>query len=248
MSGELVPVGQEHGHGSGLTIATANGLEHAYRVAKALAQSGMFKDAQQANQAFAKIVAGIELGIGPVAAMTQFHVIDGKLAPGATLMAALIRRSGRYRFRVLEATGQACRIEFYSREGGGEWELDGVAAFTLDDAKQAGLLNKGNWRGYPHDMLFARALSQGVRRFCADILGGSSAYVPDELGDDGPVERMSVVLADDAVAADAGGGDEIIDDAAGQEVAAVRDDGEDADGVTGVDGGVAPPNLLDDAA
>ena len=51
---------------------------------------------------------------------------------------------------------------------------------TMEDAKRAGLLGKTSWQRYPEDMLFARALSRGARRFCPDALGGA-IYTPEEL-------------------------------------------------------------------
>lgn len=183
-----------------LTIGSGAGLEHAYRVAKALAQSGFFKDAQQPAQAMAKIVAGVEYGIGAFAAMTQIHAIDGKLSPGATLVAALIQRSGRYRFRQVQSTDQVCTLEFFFRDEDGSWVSNGEVSFTIDEAKAAGLVGKNNWRGYPADMLFARALGRGARRFCADVFGGASTYTPDELG---AVTNQSGDLDDAAIDADA---------------------------------------------
>src|SRR5690606_375368 len=46
----------------------------------------------------------------------------------------------------------------------------------------AGVAGRGPWKSYPKAMLFARALSQGVRWHCPDVLGGTTAYVPEELG------------------------------------------------------------------
>lgn len=35
---------------------------------------------------------------------------------------------------------------------------------------------------YPQNMLFARAISSGVRRYCPDVFNGNLVYVPEELG------------------------------------------------------------------
>jgi hypothetical protein len=46
------------------------------------------------------------------------------------------------------------------------------------------LTSKDNWKKYPSDMLFARAISRGARRYAPGIFGGSPIYTPDELGAD----------------------------------------------------------------
>src|SRR5690606_6627174 len=53
---------------------------------------------------------------------------------------------------------------------------------SMKDAQAAGVAGRGPWKAYPKAMLFARALSQGVRWHCPDVLGGTTAYVPEELG------------------------------------------------------------------
>ena len=72
----------------------------------------------------------------------------------------------------------------------------GRSRFTLQDAQKAGLNGSDNWRKYPRNMLFARALSNGVKWYCPDVTGGP-AYTPDELGavvdEDGEVIEAEVV-------------------------------------------------------
>lgn len=169
------------GNALALNISTEAGLAVAFKVAEAFAQSGMFKDARQASQAFAKIVAGQELGLGPAASMAGIHTIEGKMSPSSNLVATLIIRSGVYRFRVVEETKDRCVLRFLFRERDG-WEEIGTSEFTHEEARAAELLEKANWRKYPKDMLFARALMRGARRYCADVFGGQPIYSPDELG------------------------------------------------------------------
>ena len=52
------------------------------------------------------------------------------------------------------------------------------------------MTEKDNWRKYPSDMLFARAISRGARRFAPGIFGGSPVYTPDEMGVDTNEEGM----------------------------------------------------------
>ncbi len=146
------------------------------QLGKAMANSGFFKDAQRASQAIVKILAGREMGIGPSAAMAGIYIIDGKTVLSAGLIASAIKRSERYDFRVKALTPQACTITFLERG-----EVVGESAFTLEDAQAAGLANKPVWKSYPRNLLFARALTNGARWYCAGVFGGA-VYEAEELG------------------------------------------------------------------
>lgn len=156
-----------------------------------LAKSGYFQDTRDAAQAIVKVLAGQELGFGPVASMTGVYIVKGKVSLSANLMGAAVKRSGRYNYRVLELTDEAAEIEFFE-DGKGI----GRSRFTLQDAQKAGLNGSDNWRKYPRNMLFARALSNGVKWYCPDVTGGP-AYTPDELGavvdEDGEVIEAEVI-------------------------------------------------------
>lgn len=148
------------------------------RVSNILAASGYFTDARDAAQCGVKVLAGLEMGIGAFASMSGIHVIKGKPSIGAGLMAAAVKRSGKYNYRVTRHTNAECVIDFFERG-----EPCGTSSFTLDDAKAAGLAGSDNWRKAPRNMLFARALSNGVRWYCPDVFD-TSTYVPEELGVD----------------------------------------------------------------
>lgn len=142
-----------------------------------LAQSGYFSDARQAAQAAVKVMAGEELGLGPVASMTGIHVVNGKVTVGANLMAALVRNHRDYDYQVTEHTDQVCAIEFTYKD-----KPAGTSTFSMEDAQRAGLLKNPTWKAYPKAMLYARAMSQGVRWYCPNVASGSPLYTPDELG------------------------------------------------------------------
>lgn len=156
-------------------------------VAKMLAESGFFGEVKQAGQALAKILAGAELGVGPIASLMGVYYQQGKVTYSANIMASAVKRSGRYSYRIRELTDSVCRLEFSS--GSDTFE----SAFSLEDAKKGQLLdgpNKGNWAKWPRNMLFARAMSNGCKWFCPDVFGGVTPYTPDELG-------AEVVVSDD---------------------------------------------------
>jgi hypothetical protein len=54
----------------------------------------------------------------------------------------------------------------------------GISTFSIDDAKKAGTKNIDR---FPKNMLFARALSNGVKFYTPDVFS-QSVYVPEEMG------------------------------------------------------------------
>jgi hypothetical protein len=157
------------------------------RVTSAIARSGSFRDVHNPEQAMVKIQLGAEHGFSMMASLCNIHIIEGKPSMSAGLIAAKVKQSGIYRFVVKTSTAVLCELQFFEREDRsptGAWFECGVVTWTIEEAKQADLLGdkKPNWKRYPSDMLFARALTRGVRRFCPDLFFGS-IYTPEELGD-----------------------------------------------------------------
>jgi hypothetical protein len=143
------------------------------------AKSGYFKDVNDASRAMVKILAGRELGIPPVQAMLGMHIIEGKPVISAGLQAACVKRSGKYDYRVVEHSDRKCRLEVI--QGG---KVIGTSEFTVEEATRAGLAGKSNWKNYPKDMLFSRAIGRAARHHCADVFGGP-VYNTDEMIDAG---------------------------------------------------------------
>ena len=139
-------------------------------------KSGMFSDIKSAQQAVVKIMAGAEMGISPFAAMSGIHIIQGKPTIGAGLMAARVKGFGKYDYRVLEHTDKVCSIEFGEKTPAGLKSL-GTSTFTIEDARKAGTKNIDR---FPKNMLFARAMSNGVKWYTPDIYE-SPVYVPEEM-------------------------------------------------------------------
>lgn len=154
--------------------------ENVTGLASHFVKSGWFKDTTDISKAVVKIMAGQELGVGPMAAMTGINIIQGKPVMSSNLLAAQIKNSGKYNYKVLTRTSDLCEIEFYERFTD-KFESVGKASFSFEEAKGAGLTNKDNWKNYASDMLFARAISRGARTYCPDVFNGSPVYVPGEI-------------------------------------------------------------------
>lgn len=163
------------------------------RLARLFAASGLFgrsgnPDATLA-QCAVQLLAGMEAGMTPFASITSIYIVNGRPGFSAQALAQAIKKHPDYDYRVLEKTDTICRIRFLSR---GE-EL-GIETFTIDMAKRAGLVGKsGPWQQYPEAMLFARALTAGMRTHCPDALGGHTPYTPEELGAQGTIDEQGMV-------------------------------------------------------
>jgi hypothetical protein len=149
------------------------------RTAIALQSSGYFKDVASQAQAIVKVMAGAELGLPPFASMAGIHIVQGKPVLGSNVIATLVKNDPRYDYRVKIASDKECVLTWYE-----DGRAVGEAGFTIAEATAAGLTGKQTWKAYPSDMLFARAISRGARRFAPGIFGGAPVYTPDEMGVD----------------------------------------------------------------
>ncbi len=149
-------------------------LRSLYAIAHAMVASGYFPDVKSLSQAVARLVIGQRLGLTPLEAFTGLYFVQGRLAMSASLMASRIKKSGRYDYRVLELSEHRCIIRFFERGPDGRLEPIGDSVFSMEDARKAGLVRPGSaWEKYPRNMLFARALANGARWFCADAVFGA---------------------------------------------------------------------------
>lgn len=144
--------------------------------ANAMHASGMFADVKTQAQALVKIMAGAEMGLPPFASMSGIHLVQGRPVLGANLIATLVKNDPRYDYRIRTCDNNQCVLVWY--ENGA---AVGESGFTIAEAQTAGLTGKDNWKKYPSDMLFARAISRGARRYAPGIFGGAPVYTPDEV-------------------------------------------------------------------
>ena len=144
-------------------------------------QSGMFTDIKSQAQAVVKILAGKELGLAPLEAMTNLYIVNGKVALQAKVISALIKKNGKYDYKVEKLDENECIIAFFHVEDGNKVEL-GKSSFTIKDAAKAGIVNKDVWKSYPKNMLFARALSNGSKWYAPDAFCGYAVEEVEDIG------------------------------------------------------------------
>lgn len=118
----------------------------------------------------------------------------GKGAMLAQLMAALLRRHN-YEYKVTVETGERVEMVFYRIVDGRRRKLGEPVVWKMIEAVGAGISWRDQWRHYPTDMLWARCLMRGARRYASEV-GTGLAYTPEELGDmAGPIEGGEVADA-----------------------------------------------------
>ena len=165
-------------------------IDRMARVASIMSKSGYFKDARDAAQAFAKLLFGRDLGLGPTQALTDIQIIEGKPQLSANLQASLLKEHPDYDYRAEHGTdGSEAYCEIIVFKNGQEV---GRERFTWGDAQRAGLIerNKHTWAKYPRNMLFARAISNAVAFHCPEVTSGIRTYGPGELN--GVIEEHDV--------------------------------------------------------
>lgn len=142
------------------------------------------------EQAAMKLLLGQELGFTPCASLTGIHIVEGRPMVGANMYAAAIKRHPHYDYEARIAADD-CAVTFY-------WMADkanpksvrrelGTLSVSMAEAIERGwtVSRKGspktNWVRHPDAMLFARAISQGVRYHAPDVFNGLAVYVDGEL-------------------------------------------------------------------
>jgi hypothetical protein len=165
---------------SGLDMVAS--LADVLRLADTLSQArgGFIPDHfKNSAQVAAVILAGRELGVGPMAALRSFYLVNGKLGMDASFVSGRMLAHG-IALEWLRDDDECASVRL-SRAGMPPY----VSTFSRGDAERAGLWGSATWRKYPRAMLRARAITAGARAYAADCFAGS-VYTPDELrgGDD----------------------------------------------------------------
>ena len=162
------------------------------QIASTLAEAGVFPSIKDAKRAYAALLIGRDLGMGPAEAMMSIDFgAQGKPSISAHWQAAQIRRRGHdYQIATLDST--QCMIHFLRRYNG-ELQAVGKVGMTMQDAQKISihdkgqdgggkgtLANKWNYRAWSEDMLYAYCMRRGVRRFYPELLMGYGGTEDEE--------------------------------------------------------------------
>lgn len=151
-------------------------IEEVQKVAAIAAASNAFGKISRELAAVA-IMTGSELGLGPMASLRGFHVMNGKLVASAGLITgqAFSHAKCEY-FSCLEASDK--RVTYETKRTGSD---PSRRTYTIEDAQRAGLTRNPTWKRYPQAMLQARCASSLAREVYPDAVSGL-------LGDDDTAE------------------------------------------------------------
>lgn len=131
----------------------------------------------------AAVLYGREVGLPPIAALQGLYSVDGRVGTYAETQRALVLAAG-HEYRIVEQSASRCVIEG-RRAGRDEWQRFG---FTMQEARDAGLDKKDNWRKWPADMLLARATARMCKAMFPDAVHGMSTA--EEIQDTVTVEQV----------------------------------------------------------
>jgi hypothetical protein len=155
-------------------------LPQAMDLAKTIASSGLVPSSLRGKPGDVLIIlmTARELGIGPMQALSDINVIQGKPVFSADLMVAQCkRRKDRCEwFMLIESTDDHAT---YEAKAVGAPNPERYT-FNLENARGLNLLDKDNWKKQPRTMLRRRAAAACAREVFPDLVRG---YDPDEAED-----------------------------------------------------------------
>lgn len=190
-----------------LPLATSFSFADIQQMAQVVAQSGLFPSLKNPAQVIALMLLCQSKGLHPAVVMERYHIIEGKPGLKADVMLAeFLAHGGRVEWH--ERTDTLVAATFTAPNAGAV-----EVAWTIEQARAAGLASKDNWRKYPRQMLSARVISEGVGLTMPGVRMG--VYTPEEVQDfdDEPEPRPRAPRAqqtyqqiDEQVAANGGKG------------------------------------------
>jgi hypothetical protein len=146
-----------------------------------MAASRMFSAYGNPQAVLSTVMLGRELGLPAMASLRSVHIIEGKHTLAASLMVAIVLKSGLAEY--FEP------LSFSETEATYETKRKGARnpitlTHTIEMARKAwkkdeNAWNKSGWGTVPTDMLVARATARLARMVYPDILAG--LYTPEEL-------------------------------------------------------------------
>jgi hypothetical protein len=170
-------------------VEWATQADAAYRLAQKLVGTSFAPQAfrGKADEAAAAMLAGAEVGLSPMASLGAFDVIQGRAAPRAITLRAIVQAQG-HEMVIDEASPVRCVMRG-RRRGSEEWQ---PVTWTIERARDLGLTTKDQWKKQPQTMLIARATSELARLIAADAIlgiGYSVEEMQDEAGEVTPIKR-----------------------------------------------------------
>lgn len=175
-------------------IQWANEARQASQIATSLANTAFVPQSLRGNtpeitvsNVTAAILAGIEMGMRPMAALRSMDIIYGTPALRAHAMRGLVQSHG-HEIELIESTPERCLMRG-RRKGAERWQ---EVVWTLGRARELGLIGKDQWKKQPQTMLIARATGEISRLIAADVLF-AMPYTAEELRESTSFDRPAAV-------------------------------------------------------
>lgn len=113
----------------------------------------------------------------PVTALNEAQEINGKVGFwGRTKLGIILRNPVCEYLMTKEKTDKKC-VVVAKRKG---WPKEVEVEYTIEDARQAGLLVKDNWKKHPKKMLYWRAITDAITEVFPDICQGMTIIEEEE--------------------------------------------------------------------
>jgi 5'-3' exonuclease len=156
-------------------------MDQARKLARDLFDSRMFSAYGTPQGVLSTVMVGRELGLPAMASLRSIHNIEGRHALSASLMVALVLRSGLAEyFEPLSFSEKEATYETKRKGARNPVRLTHTIEMALT-ANNGAFKPKSNWLTVPTDMLVSRASSRLARMVYPDLLAG--LYTPEELAD-----------------------------------------------------------------
>ena len=152
-------------------------------MAKSAAASKLFS-AKAEEQIFVLMLLAQSENIPPIKAMMAYDIIQGQPALKASEALARFMDCGG-KIKWIKSDKESAKAEF-SHPSSGSFEYE----YTFEDAQDAGLTSKDNWKKNLKAMLRARCTSAGIRMSYPRCL--NNMYLSEEVQDFEPIEDAEV--------------------------------------------------------
>ena len=130
-------------------------------------------DVKNPEQAFVKIMAGAEMGMGAMESMNSLYIVNGKITIWGSALSRRVKEAG-WEISYEEDGVKSCKVSVKR----------GVKDYSYTATKEdVEALNSQAYKKAPKDKLKWHALSRLVRFYIPEVLGGSVSYSTEEYED-----------------------------------------------------------------
>lgn len=120
------------------------------------------------------LLAGYEAGMTPMQSINSYYIVNGKVTIWGSAVLVQLNQAG-WEVEWLASDEKIATVKI------SKGRRSHTESFTIEEATAAGLTGKDTWKKYARNMLRWKALGNGVRFFCPEVLQGY--YLKEEIDD-----------------------------------------------------------------